>query len=313
MGPIRMPNTPDSTAKGRWAIEAEGLVKAYGARRAVDGVSLRVASGSCVAILGPNGAGKTTLVRLLYGFLRPDAGEIQYFGQPLEGNQEAIKRWIGVVTQEDTLDPDFTVEENLEVYARYFGLRPRDVRERIEELLERFALRDRRRALPAELSGGLRRRAQIARALVHEPRVLFLDEPTTGLDPQARLNVWELLHGLRKEGLLIVLTTHYMEEAQRLADWIVLLKGGRIVAEGTASELIRAHFMGYILELPDGPEARRALNGRPVRAFLDRLWMEVPPQEAVALLGRFGQSAYVLRPPNLEDVFLKFTGTSLRE
>nr|BCX00408.1 MAG: daunorubicin resistance protein DrrA family ABC transporter ATP-binding protein [Bacteroidota bacterium] len=299
--------------RAQWAIEAEEVSKRYGDLRAVDGVSLRLAPGSCLAVLGPNGAGKTTLVRLLYGFLRPDSGSIRYFGLPFEHHRETIKGWIGVVTQDETLDPDFSVEENLEIYARYFRLRSAQVRKRIAELLARFGLEEKRRALPIALSGGLKRRLQIARALVHRPRVLFLDEPTTGLDPQARLGLWELVHEMRNEGLAIVLTTHYMDEAQRLADWIVLMDRGRVLVEGTVQELLRRHFTGYILELPDEPRTRAALDGWPTRSFLDRLWVEMPLEAASALLGRLEERSYVLRPPNLEDLFLKLTGTALRQ
>ncbi|MGH7312248.1 MAG: ABC transporter ATP-binding protein, partial [Candidatus Rokuibacteriota bacterium] len=199
-------------------LEAHGLVKQLGRRRVVDDVDLHCEAGQIVGLLGPNGAGKTTTLRMLYGFLRADAGRIHVDGVELGRDLARAKRSIGVCTQDDTFDGDFTVERNLTMAASYFRPRPADLARRVPELLERFALGPYANDKPEALSGGYRRRLMIARALVHRPRLLFLDEPTTGLDPQARMGVWDLVDGLRAEGLGIILTTHYMDEAERLTD-----------------------------------------------------------------------------------------------
>ena len=190
-------------------LEARALVKRLGGRLVVDGVDLVCHAGQVLGLLGPNGAGKTTTLRMLYGFLSADAGAIRFEGADVSRDLNRFKRQLGVCTQEDTFDGDFTVRQNLEVAAGYFRPRPPEVRRRVDELLERFALATYAGDKPEALSGGFRRRLMIARALVHRPRLLFLDEPTTGLDPQARVAVWDLVNGLRAEGLGIVLTTHY--------------------------------------------------------------------------------------------------------
>ena len=215
-------------------LDARSLVKHLGGRRVVDGVDLACETSQIVGLLGPNGAGKTTTLRMLYGFLRPDAGQIHVNGVELGRDLVRAKRAIGVCTQDDTFDGDFTVEQNLTIAAGYFRPRPTDLARRVAELLERFDLVSYAREKPETLSGGYRRRLMIARALVHRPRLLFLDEPTTGLDPQARMGVWDLVDGLRAEGLGIILTTHYMDEAERLSDALTVLARGRVVARGTA-------------------------------------------------------------------------------
>src|SRR5262245_41584246 len=214
-------------------LEARALVKRLGGRLVVDGVDLICHAGQVLGLLGPNGAGKTTTLRMLYGFLNADAGTIRFEGADVTRALDRFKRQLGVCTQEDTFDGDFTVRQNLEVAARYFRPRPPDVGRRVDELLERFALATYAGDKPEALSGGFRRRLMIARALVHRPRLLFLDEPTTGLDPQARMAVWDLVDGLRSEGLAVVLTTHYMDEAERLSDELTVLAQGRVATRGT--------------------------------------------------------------------------------
>src|SRR5262244_2254015 len=219
-------------------LEARALVKRLGGRLVVDGVDLACHAGQVLGLLGPNGAGKTTTLRMLYGFLSADGGAILFEGADVSKDLERFKRQLGVCTQDDTFDGDFTVRQNLEMAARYFRPRPLEVRRRVNELLERFALVPYAGDKPEALSGGFRRRLMIARALVHRPRLLFLDEPTTGLDPQARMGVWDLVDGLRAEGLGIVLTTHYMDEAERLSDALTVLARGRVVARGSAKTVL---------------------------------------------------------------------------
>src|SRR5262245_36183563 len=219
-------------------LEARGLVKHLGGKRVVDSVDLSCDTGQIVGLLGPNGAGKTTTLRMLYGFLHPDAGQLFVEGIELGRDLARAKRSIGVCTQEDTFDGDFTVEQNLTIAASYFRPRPTDLARRVPELLDRFDLRGYADTKPETLSGGYRRRLMIARALVHRPRLLFLDEPTTGLDPQARMGVWDLVDGLRAEGLGIILTTHYMDEAERLSDVLAVMARGRVVARGTAKAVL---------------------------------------------------------------------------
>jgi lipooligosaccharide transport system ATP-binding protein len=204
-------------------LEARGLVKRLGGVLVVNGVDLVCHAGQVLGLLGPNGAGKTTTLRMLYGFLTADAGEVRFEGDDVSRDLARFKRELGVCTQEDTFDGDFTVRENLTIAASYFRPRPPEVRRRVDELLERFALVPHAGNRPETLSGGFRRRLMIARALVHRPRLLFLDEPTTGLDPHARVEVWSLVNGLRAEGLGVVLTTHYMDEAERLSDALTVL------------------------------------------------------------------------------------------
>src|SRR5919201_3258135 len=219
-------------------LEAHGLVKHLGGRRVVHGVDLVCHAGQVLGLLGPNGAGKTTTLRMLYGFLTADAGTIRFEGADVVGDVGRFKRHLGVCTQDDTFDGDFTVRQNLEIAATYFRPRPTHVQRRVDELLERFALATYAADKPEALSGGYRRRLMIARALVHRPRLLFLDEPTTGLDPQARVAVWDLVNGLRAEGLGIVLTTHYMDEAERLSDALTVLAQGKVAAHGTPKSVL---------------------------------------------------------------------------
>jgi len=225
-------------------LEAHGLVKRLGGRLVVDGVDLVCHAGQVLGLLGPNGAGKTTTLRMLYGFLSADAGTIRFEGVDVARDLGRFKRQLGVCTQDDTFDGDFTVRQNLEIAATYFRPRPAAIARRVGELLERFALTPYAGDKPEALSGGFRRRLMIARALVHAPRLLFLDEPTTGLDPQARVAVWDLVNRLRAEGLGIVLTTHYMDEAERLSDALTVLARGRVVAHGTPKSVL-GDMLGY--------------------------------------------------------------------
>src|SRR5918992_1909382 len=220
-----------ASARGRLmsAIEARGLVKSYGDIKAVDGIDFEVRPGECFGFLGPNGAGKTTTMKMIYGLAWVDGGELRVLGLDVQRQRREVKARLGVVPQEQNLDRELTVRENLTVQALYHGL-PEDGR--IDELLDFTLLANRADGRPAELSGGMKRRLLIARALVNRPELVVLDEPTTGLDPQARLAVWGLLDRLRQEGVTLLVTTHYMEEADRICDRLVIMDEGRIVARG---------------------------------------------------------------------------------
>jgi lipooligosaccharide transport system ATP-binding protein len=223
------------------AVLARGLRKSYGERVAVDGIEFEVEPGICFGFLGPNGAGKTTTMKTIYGLAAVDGGELRVLGMDSRSERRAIKARLGVVPQETNLDGELTVRENLYFQAGYFGLRRSDVASRVDELLEFSLLADRADEKPWGLSGGMKRRLLIARALVNDPEVVILDEPTTGLDPQARLAVWQALDTLRKRGVTLLLTTHYMEEAARMCDRLLIMDEGRIVAEGAPAELVREH------------------------------------------------------------------------
>ena len=219
------------------AVRARALSKAYDGRVAVDGIDFEVRAGECFGFLGPNGAGKTTTMKMIYGLAAIGAGSLQVLGHDAARERRAVKARLGVVPQDDNLDKDLTVGENLLVQASYFGLRGAAADERAAQALSFARLEDRARARVQELSGGMRRRLLIARALVNRPALVVLDEPTTGLDPQARQSAWATLEALRAEGVTLLLTTHYMEEAARLCDRLVIMDQGRIVAHGSPSEL----------------------------------------------------------------------------
>jgi len=316
--------TEDRDVEPRGAVEpvvrARALVKRYGALVAVDGIDLDLLPGECVGLLGPNGAGKSTTVRMLYGHTPHTSGEIRVFGLELPRHLRRIKRQIGVVPQEDNLDPDFTVLQNLLVYGRYFGLGGRECRRRAGELLSFLELDDRRGAKIRELSVGMKRRLVIARALIHAPQLLLLDEPTTGLDPQARQAIWERLRALRRTGTTLLLTTHYMEEAARLSNRVVIMDHGKILESGSPADLVARHAPGEVVELTGHPEAAvifAAASGLPHEATGDRLLVHVPDGRGELVFrdfcGRFPSEQAMLRQGSLEDVFLRLTGRGLRD
>jgi lipooligosaccharide transport system ATP-binding protein len=220
------------------AVEARGLRKRYGSLVAVDGIDFQVRQGECFGFLGPNGAGKTTTMKMIYGLAKVDGGDLRVLGLDVRRERREVKARIGVVPQEENLDSDLTTRENLWVQALYHGTRQDG---RIDELLRMALLDQRAEASPRELSGGMKRRLLIARALVNDPDLVVLDEPTTGLDPQARLAVWGLLDRMKSEGVTLIVTTHYMEEAERICDRLVIMDGGRIVDEGSPAELLGRH------------------------------------------------------------------------
>ncbi|HXF65467.1 MAG TPA: ATP-binding cassette domain-containing protein [Burkholderiales bacterium] len=300
-------------------LRARGLRKSYSGREAVAGVALELRRGECFGLLGPNGAGKTTTLRLCLGLIEPDGGEIEVLGLPVPGRAREARARIGVVPQADSLDPDFTVEENLLVYGRYFGLSEAAIRARIPALLEFAGLAGRARSRIQTLSGGMKRRLALARALVNDPDLVFLDEPTTGLDPQARHLIWERLRGLLGQGKTIFLTTHFMDEAERLCQRLAIMDHGRIIAEGAPRELIARHIEPQVIEVyGEGAERWAEEFGRAAAERCERAGETVfcYAHEADALvhdLERRGSLKFLHRPANLEDVFLKLTGRELRD
>jgi lipooligosaccharide transport system ATP-binding protein len=292
-------------------LEARGLTKRYDGRTVVDQLDLACRKGSVLGLLGANGAGKTTTLRMLYGFVPPDAGAIYYAGKRFDAHRAEIKRGIGVCTQDDSLEYDLTVEQNLFVYASYFRPRVERLERRVAELLDRFGLAPYASQSPQILSGGFVRRLLIARSIVHGPRILFLDEPTTGLDPSARLDVWELIDSLRSEGLAIVLTTHYMDEAERLSDELLVIHEGRGVARGEPHRVIDDVLGDHVVIVPRGEPAReeiaawlRARGAHEVATVLGELRVPVSKEDLAELTTRFAEATWQVRPPNLDDLFI---------
>jgi lipooligosaccharide transport system ATP-binding protein len=301
-----------------YVIEAEGLRKAFNGLVAVDGISLYVVPGECFGILGPNGAGKTSTIRMIYGFSPMSGGTLKVFGRHISEGWRAIKARIGVCQQENTLDPDLTVQQNLEVFARYFDIPRKEARQRADQLLTFIGLDHRKDAKVTELSGGMMRRLVLARALINRPELLILDEPTTGLDPQSRHQVWERLEELRAKGLSILLTTHYMDEASRLCDRLVIMDQGKILVEGKPLELIGQHVGQNVIEVADPTAALRAFVQAQSVAYEDvghRLMIYGNDSDRLfhEISDAFCREGCLLRMATLEDVFLKLTGRGLRE
>ncbi|WP_313145900.1 ATP-binding cassette domain-containing protein [Diaphorobacter nitroreducens] len=307
-------------------LEARDLRKRYGTATVVDGLSFAIAPGECLGVIGPNGAGKTTTLRMCLGLTAPDEGSVHFHpgggAAPLAMPQDAlaIKAQLGVVTQFDSLDPDFSCAENLRVFGRYFGLKGAAMAQRIAPLLEFAALTAKADARPGELSGGMRRRLSLARALVNDPRLLLLDEPTTGLDPQARHLMWERLQQLLQGGKAILLTTHFMDEAERLCSRLLVLDHGRKIAEGTPRALIAEHLEPDVVEAY-GPGALALAQDAQLRPLARRVEVSGETvffytQDARPLLqalSAHGSLRTLHRPANLEDLFIKLTGRQIRE
>jgi len=300
-------------------LAVAGLRKSYDGVEVVAGLDFTLARGECFGLLGPNGAGKTTTLRCCLGLTRPDAGDIVLAGLPVPQRAREARQRVGVVPQFDNLDPDFSAEENLLVYGRYFGLGDAAIRGRIPQLLDFAGLSGRRGASIRSLSGGMKRRLTLARALVNDPDLLLLDEPTTGLDPQARHLIWDRLKQLLAQGKTVLLTTHFMEEAERLCHRLAIMDRGRIVALGSPRELIDRHIEPEVVEVygeaavawakqeGDRYAGRCELSGETAFCYV---------REAKPLLSRLDGRAglrYLHRPANLEDVFLKMTGRELRD
>lgn len=300
-------------------VTARALCKSYGGQRVVNELDLSVQRGECFGLLGPNGAGKTTTLSMLLGMTMPDSGNLQVLDHPIPAQAREARHRIGVVPQTDNLDPDFTVTENLCVYAQYYGLRQQDFEGRLQALLQFANLEAKAEARIDALSGGMKRRLALARALVNEPELVVLDEPTTGLDPQARQVIWQRMRELINQGTTLVLTTHYMDEAQRLCDRLAIMDQGRILDIGTPSDLIHRHIEPHVIEVHgEGTESWFEQQGRGLCERSEKVGETLfcytrLERELVDSLCEADAVQYLSRPGNLEDVFLKLTGRDLRE
>jgi lipooligosaccharide transport system ATP-binding protein len=294
------------------------LTKKFGDATVVDDLSLEIMPGECLGVIGPNGAGKTTTIRVCLGLTGADGGTVEAFGLPLPAEVRKAKERIGVVTQFDSLDPDFTCAENLRVYGAYFGLSRAAIDERVPRLLDFAALQSKAGAKPGELSGGMKRRLSLGRALVNDPDLLLLDEPTTGLDPQARHLMWERLQNLLQQGKSILLTTHFMDEAERLCDRLIVLDHGRKIAEGTPRKLIAEHLESDVVEVyGEGAGATATRHGslaERVETSGETVFFYLrEPKRLLEALAVDHDVRYLHRPANLEDLFLKLTGRQIRD
>ena len=301
-----------------FVIDAQGIEKSFGTLKAVDGVSLQVKAGECFGILGPNGAGKTTTIKMLHGAVQSDAGALRVLGRDVATQSRLIRAQMGVVSQEDTLDRDLTVYENLWVYAGFFSISKKASLSRIEYLLDFMQLREKWDSQIKTLSGGMKRRLHIARALIHEPKFLILDEPTTGLDPQARHLVWQRLRELKSQGLTILLTTHYMEEAAQMCDRIGIMDGGKFLLEGPPQTLVQEKVGDEVYELRGGvsEELLDSLQGLPVTAEVVADILYLYSHNGLGVMEHlisYGQKDFLRRPATLEDLFLRLTGRELRD
>jgi lipooligosaccharide transport system ATP-binding protein len=300
------------------ALEAQGLTKRFGSVTAVDSIDFTVQTGECVGFLGPNGAGKTSTVRMVACLSPLTSGTARVFGFGVTKDPRKIKERLGVCPQEDNLDPDFSTSHNLLVFARYFDLPREEAKRRTDELLDLMQLREKAGARVEELSGGMKRRLALARALLNRPRLLLLDEPTTGLDPQARHLMWQRIRQLKQDGVTCLLTTHYMEEAHRLCDRVILMDGGKILLQGRPDELIEREVGREVCELWNTPEE--------VKEFVrSRDWIFEEVEDRIYVYdrdggivrteieARFPAQERLLRHASLEDVFLLRAGRMLRE
>jgi lipooligosaccharide transport system ATP-binding protein len=318
--PLSRPAPASDAASPTTMVSARGLRKAFGTFEAVRGIDVEVRRGEAFGFLGPNGAGKSSTMRMVAAVSPPSGGELRVLGLDPAEHGSAIRGRLGVCPQDDTLDTELSVRENLLIYGRYFGIPRREVARRADELLGFFQLTEKKDAKVEDLSGGMKRRLTIARSLVNDPELLLLDEPTTGLDPQARHLLWDKLFRLKQQGVTLVLTTHYMDEAEQLCDRLVVMDGGRIVAEGSPLELIREHATREVAELrfPVGDHGALAEQvadlAERVEVLPDRLLLYTHDgEEALARVHERGLSpvAVLSRRATLEDVFLRLTGRTL--
>jgi lipooligosaccharide transport system ATP-binding protein len=298
-------------------IQAENLTKTYNSVAAVDGISFTVRAGEVFGFLGPNGAGKTTTMKMIACVSPRTSGTLSVFDMDPEQNPTEIKQEIGVVPQETNLDPDFTCSGNLTTYARYFDIPVAEARKRADDLLAFVQLEEKRDVLIDKLSGGMKRRLILARALINNPSLLILDEPTIGLDPQARHLIWERLRLLQAQGNTIVLTTHYLDEAARLCDRLVIMDHGKILVLGTPADLVKQHVGSEIVEVEKSDEVLACLAGQKIPYEITGDMVQVATESAhdvaKTLLDSCEIKKVITRPATLEDVFLKLTGRTLRE
>lgn len=300
-------------------ISAQNLYKFYAGQAVVNNLSLAINKGECYGLLGPNGAGKTTTLRLLLGLIEPESGELNLLGYHIPQQASTARLRVGVVPQMDNLDPDFTVAENLLVYGRYFNISDAEIESRLPMLLEFANLTSKRDAKIPTLSGGMKRRLTLARALVNDPDIIFLDEPTTGLDPQARHLIWQRLRELTAQGKTLLLTTHFMDEAERLCHRLAILDQGCMIAQDSPRALIQQHIEAQVVEVFG--EHVPAWAAKNAATFSSRFEISgetvfcyvTDAQPLLAHLHEHGGLRYLHRPANLEDVFLKLTGREMRE
>lgn len=299
-------------------VRANGLSKVFGKLFAVDKIDFSVIKQECFGLLGPNGAGKTTTVRMVSCFLEPSSGLLEVLGKNVQVDPRFIKKNIGICPQEDNLDPDLTVADNLRVFARYFDIPNKEAKERSSELLHFMGLSSKSKSHIEELSSGMKRRLIIARSILNRPKLLILDEPTTGLDPQSKHQIWDSLHRLKSEGTTILLTTHYMDEAAHLCDSLVIMDHGKIIVEGTPKALIKKYIGASVIEIAsNSKEAEPYLKSKNLTFEKTQTHFFIYGQVEMPLWSeiskKFGEESCVLRMANLEDVFLKLTGRELRE
>lgn len=300
-------------------ISAENLTKTFGELVAVDNVSFSVREGEVFGFLGPNGAGKTTTMKMIQCVSPKTAGTLTVASLDIEKDPRGIKKMLGVAPQEVNLDPDFTVLENLMIYSRYFGMASKEAKERSERLLDFFQLQGKKNTPIDKLSGGMRRRLILARSMLNDPKILILDEPTVGLDPQARHLIWDQIKLLRSRGITILLTTHYMEEAAQLCDRIVIMDHGKILAEGSPRQLVEKHVAKSVIEAKGTPQVMACVrhlkgvtqietSGEMVHVFTN-----YAKDVLATLMNECSMESTTVRDSTLEDVFLKLTGRMLRE
>jgi len=313
-----MNNLAESLPLQAAVVSARQLNKTYGSHVAVKGVDFDIPRGQCFGFLGPNGAGKTTTLRMILGLTPSSGGSLTVFGKAIPEHAREVRKLIGIVPQADNLDPDFSIEKNLEIYASYFGLSSAQARPRIQHLLAFASLTDRRHEKTEHLSGGMKRRLTIARALINSPELVVLDEPTTGLDPQARHVIWGRLNELRDQGTTLILTTHYMEEAERLCDQLVIMDQGRILDCGTPRELISRHVESEVIEVRGEASQRLQVMAEQANCRVEKMGSSLycyteHVDELLAKLKSEAGLTFMHRPSGLEDVFLKLTGRELRD
>ena len=300
-------------------IKAEGLTKDYGGLVAVKGINFSVKEAEVFGFLGPNGAGKTTTMHMIQCVSPKTSGRLEVAGMDVAKDSRGIKQIIGVSPQEANLDPDFSVIENLLVYARYFGMTPKEAEERAGRLLEFFQLAGKKDTTIEKLSGGMKRRLLLARSMLNDPRILILDEPTVGLDPQARHLIWDLIGQMREKGITIILTTHYMEEAAALCDRLVIMDNGNILAEGSPKELVARYVAKSVIEVKHSQMVVSCLKDSAERLQTEmagdsiHIFTNDPKDTLEMLVNACGVQSTTVRDSSLEDVFLKLTGRTLKE